>query len=387
MNNQENKFDLVKTLDLKKNIEPVQNPDNCVEKLPEILETLLKSIKSKEKINFVCYVDDPGCDKHVLVTPQHPESPYRTKVIRIALKEYGLIPLMERVGSIDLKKSDMHLCHDENYIETIINCGRQNKPVTVPSPSQEISMTNIGSLEAIFAAAASAIGAVDAVCARYEADPKNKNLSRYNSKYVRKIFCNIRPPGHHAHHRKGAGFCFVNNVAVAAKYAMRKYSFIKKVLIFDWDLHHGDGTEDIFKNDPNIMYASFHRGGKEGEDRFYPGTGLENNELGNVFNFPIGKTETVESYMDKFNNEFLPKAYDFKPDLVLISAGFDSHKDDSYHELPLDYIHFHEMTKALMKLADTTAHERLVSVLEGGYKVTVLSKCVGVHIATMIDGY
>lgn len=141
------------------------------------------------------------------------------------------------------------------------------------------------------------------------------------------------------------------------------------------------------QNDPNVMYMSFHRGGNSSNDYFYPGTGTEfKNELGNVYNFPIGVCESVESYMQKFN-QALEIAYKFKPDLVMISAGFDSHKDDLYHALPLDYEHFHEMTKGLAKLSDTCANGRLVSVLEGGYTLPVLYKCVVVHIATMIDGY
>lgn len=371
----------------KMNIQDPEKPNPVVEvdTGKELINKLLKSINQKKKINLIAYVDDPSCDKHTSTIPDHQESPKRTKIIRKALEMYGFTKLMERTGSISIRKSDLTIVHDKDYVENVFTCGRYNKPVSLPAPSSETSMESIESLEAILAASASVMGGVDTICGKYEVDNKNE---RYKSNRLRKVFCNVRPPGHHAHVKKGAGFCFMNNVVIGAKFAMTKYkSFIKKVLIFDWDLHHGDGTEDIVKNDPNIMYVSFHRGGTEEKDQFYPFTGTQfKNELGNIYNFPIAADETVESYMEKFN-QFMDLAYAFGPDMVMISAGFDSHKDDLYHALPLDYIHFHEMTKSLAKLADTCANGRLISVLEGGYTLGVLYRSVLVHIATLIDGY
>jgi len=350
----------------------------------ELINALLESIRQKKKINLVAYVDDPSCDNHQQNLPDHQESAKRTKIIRKALIRHGMTKLMERTGSISVKKSDLTSVHDKDYVEEVFTCGKHNKPMSLSEPSSDTSMNDVGSLEAILASVASVMGAVDTVCGKHGIENKN---GRYNSNRIRKVFCNIRPPGHHAHVKKGAGFCFMNNVVIGANLAMTKYSsIIKKVLIFDWDLHHGDGTEDIVKNNPNIMYISFHRGG-EGKDRFYPFTGLDyKNDSGNVYNFPITSDETAESYMQKFYQS-MKLAYKFAPDMVMISAGFDSHKDDMYHALPLDYIHFHEMTKALAKLADNQASGRLVSVLEGGYTLDVLYKSVLVHVATLIDGY
>ncbi len=355
-----------------------------------LIKFLIDSIKNKKKINLVCYVDDPGCDKHHLIQDNHQESSLRTEIIRKGIIKYGLTNFIEKIGSISVRKSDLLLCHDKNYIEQLFTCARINKPIHIPEPSKEISMKNIDSLESILAAVASVYGAVDTVCG----DCRVSNVtefSKYKSNLIRKVFCNVRPPGHHAHHKKGGGFCFMNNVALGTIYAMKNFpQVIKKVLIFDWDLHHGDGTEDIFKNNQNVMYASFHRGGISMSDVFYPGTGVsEYNESENIINFPISLQESldVNSYMNKFYNIFIPLANKFKPDLVMISAGFDSHKDDLYHALPLDYVHFHEMTKSLAKLADEHADGRLISVLEGGYTFNVLAKSVVVHIATMINGY
>ena len=249
--------------------------------------------------------------------------------IREFLAQIGLDKLLYLIGSTSVTKQDLFKTHDKEYVEMIINFRRKNKPIVIPEPSREISMTNIGSLNSIFAAVGSVFAAIDTVCGGCKIE-SDRNL--YNSKQITKVFCNVRPPGHHAHHRKGAGFCFLNNVALGATIALNKYpTTIKKVLIFDWDLHHGDGTEDIFHGNPNVMYASFHRGGEHGLDKFYPGTGAsEISQWKNIFNFPIGYNEStdVQSYMNKFNNKFLPKAYEFNPDLVMISAGFDSHKDD-----------------------------------------------------------
>lgn len=349
-----------------------------------LIEKLLNSIRRKPKINAIAYVDDPSCDFHKLIDEGHQESHIRTGAIRKAVQELNLDRFMERTGSISVRKADLNV-HSLDYINTIFEHGQKNKPVRLPSPSTEASMTDIGSLESILAAAASVMGGVDVVCGKYEI---KKNKKNYKDTRVRKVFCNVRPPGHHAHHDHGAGFCFMNNVAIGANFAMTKYgNLIKKVLIFDWDLHHGDGTQNIFKDNQNVMCVSFHRGGY-GLNKFYPGTGLErSNEAGNIINFPISFGETADSYMKKFNEEFLPMARTFDPDLVIISAGFDSHKDDLYHESPLDYVHFADMTKALAKLADEHASGRLVSVLEGGYTPDVLYKCSAVHIATLIDGY
>lgn len=353
----------------------------------KLFHELMVSIKNKPKINLVCYVDDPECDLHANVGDEHQESQQRTKKIREFIKLTGLNQLLYLIGSASVTKQELYKTHDKQYVETIISCGRTNKPVLLPHPSSEISMTNINSLNSIFAAVGSVSAAIDTVCG----ECKTKNNDLYIDSQIKKVFCNVRPPGHHAHHRNGAGFCFLNNVALGANRALNNFpNTIKKVLIFDWDLHHGDGTEDIFGGNPNVIYASFHRGGENMKDRFYPGTGAsEKSKWKNIFNFPIGYDESLDvgSYMDKFNNKFLPIAHEFNPDLIIISAGFDSHKDDLYHQLPLDYDHFHAMTTSLMKLADKCANGRLISVLEGGYTPEVLSMSVAIHLATLINGY
>src|SRR5579872_7406730 len=221
-----------------------------------IIRELMTQIKQKQQsgqIIPVAFIDDPGCDKHRHVKPDHQESPHRTSIIRKAIEKYKLDEFMIKSGSITLTKQDMYAVHDKEYIELLITNGKLNRPIRF-NDSDDLSMLNIDSLESIFAAAASVLGAVDTVCGKFMVDMRD---TRYMSKRIRKVFCNVRPPAHHAHADHGAGFCFMNNVAIGAKFAFDKYnSFIKKILIFDWDLHHGDGTEDIFKDDPNVMYVS-----------------------------------------------------------------------------------------------------------------------------------
>ena len=352
--------------------------------IKKLVTEITENKDKNKKIYPVAFIDDASCDKHRFIETDHQESEKRTSVIRKAFQKFKLDDFMIRTGSLSLTTQDMYAVHNKEYVDFLIKCGKLNKPIKIEG-STDLSMTDIGSLESIFAASASVLGGVDTVCGKFIVDNKKK---KYTSARIRKVFCNVRPPGHHAHTDHGAGFCFLNNVAMGASFAFDKYSsFIKKILIFDWDLHHGDGTENIFKDNPNVMYVSFHRGGDE-IDGFYPYTGTTHmNTLKNIINFPIGHSESVESYMNKFHNKFLPLAYEFDPDLVFISAGFDSHKDDMYHALPLDYCHFQEMTQSLSKLADDCATGRLVSVLEGGYTPNILYRCAIIHMLTLVNGY
>ena len=197
-----------------------------------------------------------------------------------------------------------------------------------------------------------------------------------NSSDIRKVFCNIRPPGHHASSHQAAGFCIFNNVAIGAKKALT-YPGINRVLIFDWDLHHGDGTQNIFKCGREVMFASFHRSAP-----FYPNSGSarEKGKYYNIHNYPRGQYDNITDYMDEFYNNFIPKAIEFDPDIIFISCGFDGHKDDLYEALPLDYNHYKLMTKAICIMANRCCDGRLVSVLEGGYTPNVIADCAAAHV-------
>ena len=308
-------------------------------------------------------VDDERCEKHIQ-TKNHQECPNRLKVTRKYLKgknpqKIALYDKLIQIQPTPITLNDLLNVHDPDYLNTLN--GLTKRKVTFCDDV----IANKNSVEAALVAAGGVMAAVDTVI---------------QGVGINKVFCNIRPPGHHASSSEAAGFCLLNNIAIGVNRALfpteNKPNNIKKALIFDWDLHHGDGTEEIFKNNPQVLYCSFHC------SYIYPHTG--HTSQGNIHNYPLDENVTSDEYMTKFYT-FLEKAYDFQPDIVFISCGFDSHKDDIYHVLPLDYRHFEIMTRQLCKLANSCCRGRLISVLEGGYDVNVLAKCVFTHIQTLLE--
>jgi acetoin utilization deacetylase AcuC-like enzyme len=375
------------------------------EEVGKLLASIQNKVKSKEPINMVCYIYDDKCASHVQLPQEdgtgkarpHQESRDRVLKINGAIHHTGLNALLITAGSISLRRSDFLTVHTKEHTKYVEHICQLNKPAHLKESYTDLSITDFSSLESIYAAIASVMGAVNIVCSDCQISTKDiklryksegKTPPKFRSRVPRRVFCNIRPPGHHAHSDHGAGFCFMNNVAIGAKYALDNYEKINKVLIVDWDLHHGDGTQDIFTkegvNDNNeVMYVSLHRG-----PDFYPFSGTkQDNDTHHpkLLNVPMKQDTTIEEYMDHFNNEVLPAAYDFEPDLIMISAGFDSHRDDLYGELPLDYSDYTYMTKCLVTVAETCANGRIVSVLEGGYTVPVLIRAVMSHIAAMVE--
>jgi acetoin utilization deacetylase AcuC-like enzyme len=198
---------------------------------------------------------------------------------------------------------------------------------------------------------------------------------------ARNAFCVVRPPGHHATASAGMGFCLFNNVAVAARYAQRKYG-IERVLIADWDVHHGNGTQDIFYADPSVMFFSTH------QSPWYPGTGAAN-ETGEgdaqftTINCPLSAGAGREQILGAFQNRLMPAAKAFEPDLVLISAGFDSRAGDPLGHFFLTDADFADLTAVMMEIADRSAGGRVVSALEGGYSLNGLTNAVRAHATAL----
>jgi acetoin utilization deacetylase AcuC-like enzyme len=195
----------------------------------------------------------------------------------------------------------------------------------------------------------------------------------------RNAFCAVRPPGHHALPEKAMGFCLFNNVAIAARYAQKKHG-LKKILIIDWDVHHGNGTQDVFAKDPSVLYFSTHLA------PFYPGTGnADETGVGNIVNVPLaagaGDAEVLEAYTAKL----VPAADAFKPDLVLISCGFDSHKGDLLGRLAITSEGFGKMTRIAKGIAERHAKGRLVSTLEGGYLLENLASASEAHVRALME--
>jgi acetoin utilization deacetylase AcuC-like enzyme len=196
------------------------------------------------------------------------------------------------------------------------------------------------------------------------------------------VFCAVRPPGHHAETDTVMGFCLFNNVAVAARYAQVRYG-VENVAIVDWDVHHGNGTQEIFYSDPTVFYISTH------QFPFYPGTGArteigEGKGKGYTLNCPMRAGSGDTEYMNAFAREIIPALERYKPDLLIISAGFDAHKDDPLANINLTEETFGRLTQMMMEIADKHCGGRLLSVLEGGYNLEALARSVEIHVRTML---
>jgi acetoin utilization deacetylase AcuC-like enzyme len=190
----------------------------------------------------------------------------------------------------------------------------------------------------------------------------------------KRLFCAVRPPGHHAETTRANGFCFVNNVAVTARYLQTRFN-LKKVAIIDFDVHHGNGTQEIFYSDDSVFYGSIH------EHPLFPGTGLENETgVGNIFNAPISAGTNSEDFLEIFSNKILKNVDKFKPEIILISAGFDAHKRDPLASINLESEDYYSLTKSIVEIANRHCNGRVISFLEGGYDLLALSECIKAHL-------
>ena len=220
-----------------------------------------------------------------------------------------------------------------------------------------------GSKEATADAVGSIITAIDGV----------QNKEFHNA------FCAVRPPGHHAERNKAMGFCIYNNVAVGAHYLLEKYKF-NKVAIIDFDVHHGNGTQDIFYDNEKVLYISTH------QYPYYPGTGTEKEKgkYNNIFNIPLPAGTTSEEYLNAY--EFvLKKIKEFKPKFILLSAGFDAHKDDPLAQFQLTSKDFYNLTKRTLNLAKLYCEGKVVSILEGGYDLNALQESTEMHVNALLE--
>jgi acetoin utilization deacetylase AcuC-like enzyme len=203
---------------------------------------------------------------------------------------------------------------------------------------------------------------------------------------ARNALCLIRPPGHHATPERSMGFCLLNNIALAAHHALAQHQ-LNRVLIVDWDVHHGNGTQDIFYADPRVQFLSIHRYGHG----FYPGTGAADETgtgkgLGHTCNVPLPASTPRPEYFDAFSRALEKCADHIRPELVLISAGFDSHRLDPIGRLGLEVEDFAELTKRVLEVARVHCHGRVVSCLEGGYNIEILPECVQAHLEVLLEG-
>src|ERR1039457_3916559 len=278
---------------------------------------------------------------------EHPERPERFDAVVRGLRQAGLLERLAHVDPRAATEEELLLCHTPEYLRTA------KHDVLSGRPSLSTGDTDItpNSWEVAAAAVGGVLNAVDAV-----ATGKARNA-----------FCAVRPPGHHASAGRGMGFCIFNNAALAARYAQRRHG-LERVLIVDWDVHHGNGTEDIFYSDPTVFYFSTHQW------PLYPGTGRadeigEGAGLGTTMNYPFPAGAGRAEILGAVRNSLLPAAERFHPDLVLISAGFDSRIGDPLGRFTLTDGDFADLTRAAMEIAERYAGGRVVSVPEGGYNL------------------
>jgi acetoin utilization deacetylase AcuC-like enzyme len=304
---------------------------------------------------------DPLFQRHE--TGRHPERPQRLAAIDRALAEAGLAELCRLGEYRPVTAEQVERVHHRDVIERARQAAQAGGGYldadTAVSPE---------SFQVALAAAGACVAAVDAVL---------RGLDRM-------ALCLVRPPGHHATPDRSMGFCLFNNIALAARHARDVFQ-LNRVLIVDWDVHHGNGTQDIFYADPTVGFYSIHRYGHG----FYPGTGgqLETGNgpgLGYTLNAPIRYGTARPEYLAHFTHT-LEKAADLlKPELVLLSAGFDAHARDPIGSLDLEVEDFATMTRAILDVARTHAQGRLVSCLEGGYDLTALAESVTAHLRELV---
>lgn len=291
----------------------------------------------------------------------HPESPNRYSAITQELQTQGLWQKALRLKASKAPLLDISSIHDPYYIEKVhLECLELEKAEISHQLSTGDVQICAQSYEIALFAAGAGIAAIDAVFQRR----------------VNQAFCIVRPPGHHATSSKGMGFCLFNNVAIAARYAQKTFG-INRILIADWDVHHGNGTQEIFYHDSSVFYFSTHQEG------IYPGTGkLDERGVGNIYNCPIQRTSNARIELIKAYEETLPDLMEqFKPELILISAGFDAHEADPLGGLNLKTEDFGRLTKAVQKIAQKHCEGKLISFLEGGYHLEALAASACAHVA------
>ncbi|WP_089174219.1 histone deacetylase family protein [Bosea sp. AS-1] len=288
----------------------------------------------------------------------HPERPDRLRAVERALEDERFAPLI-RVEAPLGTLEQVTLCHPEPYVQAILDASPREGFVYLDADTT----LSPGTVEAALRGIGGATFAVDEVM----------------TGKARNAFCAMRPPGHHAERERAMGFCFFNSAAIAARHAQKEHG-AERVAIVDWDVHHGNGTQDIFWSDPSVLYASVH------EMPLYPGTGApsERGTHGTIVNVALAAGDGSDEFRDAFDIGILPRVMAFRPDLIVVSAGFDAHWRDPLADINLREADFAWATRKLMEIADRHAGGRLVSVLEGGYDLEGLAKSTAAHVGALM---
>jgi len=288
----------------------------------------------------------------------HPEKIDRVTVIIDNFKKLDNKDLIWKKPS-KFDRSLLEITHNSDYINFV----EKSFPEKGLSFLDGDTIVSPGSKDATSDAVGSIITAIDGV--------QNKDFKN--------AFCAVRPPGHHAEKNKAMGFCIYNNIAVGANYLINKYK-LNKIAIIDFDVHHGNGTQDIFYNNEKVLYISTH------QYPYYPGSGT-NDEKGkhnNILNIPLPAGTTSEEYLNAYES-VLNKIKEFKPEFILLSAGFDAHKDDPLAQLQLESKDFYNITKRTLELSKQYCDGKVVSILEGGYDLLALQESTEMHVKALLE--
>lgn len=298
-----------------------------------------------------CFNHRPG--------PHHPESPERLQAVLEALKAPEFADALWRDAPMGTFEQVLHI-HTPDYVDNVKALAPTDGYRALDAGDTILSP---GSLEAVMRCVGAACAGVDAVVA----------------KEVKNVFCATRPCGHHAEADQAMGFCVFNQAAIAAVHARAQHG-IQRVAVMDFDVHHGNGTQNSFYDEPDLFYGSCH------QSQFYPGTGArqETGTAHNIFNVPFPRGTGSEAFRTAMTNEMLPALREFAPELLIISAGFDAHHLDPLGGLKFTDDDYHWITAELMKVADETAGGRVVSVLEGGYSLEGLASGTGAHVRALM---
>jgi acetoin utilization deacetylase AcuC-like enzyme len=298
----------------------------------------------------ICLQHDPGAG--------HPESPARLRAVLEALDQDRFAGI-DRIEAPRATREQLLRVHTPEHVERILAITPQADTVRL----DEDTLMSPASAEAGLRAAGALVAAVDAVLAGHGT----------------RAFCAVRPPGHHATPDTAMGFCLFNNVAVGAAHALAAHG-LKRVAIADFDVHHGNGTQDIFQREPRVLFISSH------QQPLYPGTGSADEQgTGNIVNAPMAPGEGSYEFRALWNDALLPRLHAFKPQLVLVSAGFDAHQRDPLANLELQAEDYAWITERLVDLARAHAGGRLVSTLEGGYDLAALAASASAHVSALLE--
>jgi len=290
--------------------------------------------------------------------PGHPERPDRIRAIERILEHERFAPLHREQAPMGTPQMAA-LAHPQAYVDAIAEVAPKEGMVAIDADTT----MSPGTYEAAMRGVGAAVQGVDEVM----------------TGKVKNAFSAMRPPGHHAERTRAMGFCFYNNAAIAARHAQKAHG-AERVAIMDWDVHHGNGSQDIFWSDPSVMYASTH------QMPLYPGTGAvsERGDHGTIVNAPLSPGDGSEIFREALETVVLPRLAAFGPDLIVISAGFDAHWRDPLANLNLTEADFGWATVKLMELAEKRCQGRIVSVLEGGYNLEGLSRSVAAHVTALM---